>query len=761
VISRECAGKSIAKIKIQENKLTHIDSILEGLNEPQSLAVRTIDGPLLIFAGAGSGKTRVLTRRIAYILAQKKTFPDRILAVTFTNKAAREMVERLQLLLGDEVKRLNVGTFHSINARILRREAKNLEIDPNFTIFDTQDSKAMLKEAINACNYDPEQVKPAAVQHIISAWKQKRLSPTAAKEESAQSIINEKYAYVYEAYEALLKKNHAFDFDDLLLKPLEYFEQRPDFLKKYQYRYDYLLVDEYQDTNLLQFQFVHYLSGLHQNICVVGDDDQSIYGWRGADIRNILQFESAFPGAKVIKLEQNYRSTKTILEAAAAVVRNNQNRRDKNIWSDSEQGEKISLAQVQDGRAEAAYIAAEIQKQTYSGKRLSDMAILYRTNAQSRQLEEAMRDRLIRYTIVGGTRFYERKEIKDLLAYLNLLVNPDNDLGLKRIINVPARKIGATSIEKLENFAAKTQRSLWLSLQYPREAGLTPQAANAVRQFNELIRYFQSLLNELPAPELVRLLIEKSGLIAQYNADSKERENQERIANIEEFVSGVEQFITENEGATLTDYLQNVALLTDVDQWSDQQDSVVMMTLHSAKGLEFPVVFIAGMDDGLFPLERAKEKDEEMEEERRLFYVGLTRAMKKIYLITAEERLRYGMSSSFNPSPFLDELPADCIENTRSRKKTNSPYFFADSSKRSKSQAAATEQSTPAFLKPQKPSHPSGKSGAIKVGQRILHQTYGKGTVKSITIANQKLLKIQFDMGITKTIAEKFVQAIG
>ncbi|HDR04241.1 MAG TPA: ATP-dependent DNA helicase PcrA, partial [Candidatus Marinimicrobia bacterium] len=484
--------------------MTPFNAILKGLNEPQSLAVRTIDGPLLIFAGAGSGKTRVLTRRIAYILAQQKTRPDRILAVTFTNKAAKEMLERLELLLGSQVKQLNVGTFHSINARILRREAKNLEIDPNFTIFDTQDTRAIVKEAINACNYDPEQVKPASAQHLISSWKQKRYTPPMAKDESASNIIEEKYAHVYEAYEALLKKNHSFDFDDLLLKPLEYFEQRPAFLKKYQYRFDYLLVDEYQDTNLLQFQFVHYLSGLHQNICVVGDDDQSIYGWRGADIRNILQFESAFPGAKVIKLEQNYRSTKTILAAAAAVVDNNLNRREKKIWSDSPQGDKINLTQLHDGRAEASYIATEIQKQIAVGYQNSDIAILYRTNAQSRQLEEALRDRLIRYTIVGGTRFYERKEIKDLLAYLNLLVNPDNDLGLKRIINVPARKIGATSIEKMEDFAKKTQRSLWLSLQYPQEAGLKAQAANAVRQFNELIRYFHSLLNDLPAPELVR-----------------------------------------------------------------------------------------------------------------------------------------------------------------------------------------------------------------------------------------------------------------
>ncbi len=743
--------------------MTHIHSILEGLNEPQSLAVRTIDGPLLIFAGAGSGKTRVLTRRIAYILAQKKTFPDRILAVTFTNKAAKEMVERLQLLLGEQVKRLQVGTFHSINARMMRREAKYLEIDPNFTIFDTQDTKATVKEAINACNYDPEQVKPAAVQHIISAWKQKRCTPPMAKEESASNIIEEKYAYVYEAYEALLKKNHAFDFDDLLLKPLEYFDQRPDFLKKYQYRYDYLLVDEYQDTNLLQFQFVHNLSGLHQNICVVGDDDQSIYGWRGADIRNILQFESAFPGAQVIKLEQNYRSTKTILAAASAVVRKNLNRRDKTIWSAGEEGEKISLAQLHDGRAEAAYIAGEIQKQIRHGKNFSDIAILYRTNAQSRQLEEALRDRVIRYSIVGGTRFYERKEIKDLLAYLNLLVNPDNDLGLKRIINVPARKIGATSVEKLEEFAKKTQRSLWLSLQYPREAGLTPQAASAVRQFNELIRYFQSLIDELPAPELVRLLIERSGLLSQYSANSKDRDNLERIANIEEFVSGVEQFVTENQGATLTDYLQNVALLTDVDQWSDSQDAVVMMTLHSAKGLEFPIVFIAGMDDGLFPLERAKENDDDLEEERRLFYVGLTRAMEKIYLTTANERLRYGMTNSSSPSPFLEELPPECIESSRSRPKTNSPYFFVDSPGSRSKQTKPNESSTPAFLKARKNAEDAENTGnnkPIKVGQRVKHQTYGKGIVKSISSANQRLLKIQFDIGITKTIAEKFVQAL-
>lgn len=730
-----------------------MDPILSSLNDRQFQAVTHGDGPLLIFAGAGSGKTRVLTHRIAWLLRERKTVADRILAVTFTNKASKEMRERLEKLLGADARFVNMGTFHSINAKILRRDAKNLDLDPNFTIYDTSDSLSVVKTGITACGFNTEMIQPNAVRHFISHCKQQRKSPLTARAETKLDFLKEKYALVYQEYEKQLYLNHAFDFDDLLLKPLEYFDSHPSFLQKYQYRYDYVLVDEYQDTNTVQFQFIEKLAARTQNICAVGDDDQSIYGWRGADIHNILNFETAFPSARVIKLEQNYRSTKTILKAAAAVVKHNIQRKDKTIWSDNPEGEGIDYIQVSRGDEEAAYIAMTILN---SGRKYSEFAILYRTNAQSRLIEEALRNRMIRYTIVGGTRFYERKEIKDLLAYLNVLVNPNDTVSLRRIINVPARKIGATSMQRLIEFAESTQRTFWEALQYPAEADLPSQAVNAIRLFFSKMNNFRERLELDEAPLLVKNLIETMGLISQYQDSSKDAEAEERIHNIEEFVSGVEQFVLENEGAKLEDFLQDVALMTDVDQWEDGAESVVLMTLHSAKGLEFPHVFLAGLEDGLFPLERTIMADHELEleEERRLFYVGLTRAKQKVTITAASQRIRYGVTMSSLPSRFIAEIPNDCL----SRQAASESPLFGMGAKQTKERYQKPPKSEPALFSFEKKKSTSGSGKKFKPGDRIRHQTYGLGLIRSLMMTDQLFYKIQFDNGVSKVIAAKFVE---
>jgi DNA helicase II / ATP-dependent DNA helicase PcrA len=745
-----CFGAIFAQI-LKES----MSSILDGLNERQREAVLATEGPVLIFAGAGSGKTRVLTRKIAYLLEQKKTTGNRILAVTFTNKAANEMKERINGLLG-QVNYVNIGTFHSIGARILRSEKEAPGFPSDFSIYDTSDSKTLVLQCIKALDIDPKNITPSGALHYIGRQKQQILLPADVPQHANTAPVERRLLDIYELYETRLRENNACDFDDLLMRPLLLFRRYPAIAEKYRHRWDYILVDEYQDTNPAQFELLTCFSARHRNICVVGDDDQSIYGWRGADIRNILEFEKHFPKAKIIKLEQNYRSTKTIIEAASAMIKGNRKRADKTLWTEAEEGEKIRYRLCEGDIDEAIYIANSILQ---SGRSYRDFAVLYRTNAQSRQMEDAFRNRSIRYVLVGGVKFYERKEIKDILAYLNVLVNPQDTINLKRIINVPARGIGETSIKKLEQFAQETKRNLWESLQYPGEAGLHKSARMELKAFMETMFALQEQKDALTATGFAGLVLEKSGLLDLYD-NKKDPEQEERQQNQKEFINAVKIFETYNPGAGIEDFLQDVSLQTDIDQWEDSSDAVTLMTVHSAKGLEFPQVFIAGMEEGLFPLERNRLDPKELEEERRLFYVALTRAQQQIVITAARQRMRFGQLLGSEPSQFILEIPTHCVEaeiQQRSRG-ASKPY---SGRKRAPGFLTATQDRTgPAekvarnfYLKPAAP-------GSLTVGDRVRHPMFGKGKIRSISRSGNCFLNIEFDNGVRKTIAEKFVEKL-
>jgi len=748
-----------------------MSELLKNLNNHQLEAVLTTEGPILIFAGAGSGKTRVLVRKIAYLLEQKKTVPERILAVTFTNKAAGEMRERLVQMLGPEAARVSMGTFHSINARFLRKEAHRIGYTRDFTIYDTADSVHVIRDVMQDLGMNAVSLTPNGLKYYISDCKQQMILPDKAAELAGSDFLGEKKARIYAAYQNRLRTNNAMDFDDLLILPVMIFEKFPEVLKLTQYRWDYVLVDEYQDTNHVQFLFLKAVTGIHNNICAVGDDDQSIYGWRGADIRNILDFESAFPNPKVIKLEQNYRSTGLILKAASSVVSNNRHRKEKVLWTESGEGEKLIFYEAENDRGEADYIANTIYEELGRGKKNRDHAILYRTNAQSRLLEEALLNRQIRYIIVGGTRFYERKEIRDIMAYLKTLVNPSDAVSLKRIINEPSRGIGKTSMERLDNFAVETHRTLWESLQYPEDAGLNSGSAKRVDKFLTLMSELQKRLTTLTLTEGMQEVLERSGYKAQYETDEKNDEYKDRLANIEEFVNSAGQFEFMNEGASLEDFLQDISLMTEVDQWEDAANAVVLMTLHSAKGLEFPTVFIAGLEDGLFPLERSRENDDEFEEERRLFYVGLTRTMEKCYLTCARSRMRFGQWVMSIPSPFLDEIPEDCLEKKgKSRRIISKDLLFglseddfdrySRSSNYRKTKDIPTKQKSPAGEKPGSSFTAAPEKHSIRIGDTVMHKVFGKGKVLASVKSSQPAFKIAFQGGVVKTIASKFLHPV-
>jgi DNA helicase-2/ATP-dependent DNA helicase PcrA len=727
--------------------------ILSGLNERQREAVMITDGPLLIFAGAGSGKTRVLTRKIAYLLQERKTQPHRILAVTFTNKAAREMQERVTQLLGTG-NTVNIGTFHSIGARILRSERRAEGYSPDFTIYDTSDTKSMINQSLKELNLDPKVLPVSMVAHYISQQKQQLLSPAEAESKAGSDYMNERLASVYKEYDKRMRNNNAYDFDDLLMRPTLMFRDHPDIAEKYRHRWDYILVDEYQDTNHVQFQLIKLFSEKTHNICVVGDDDQSIYGWRGADINNILDFESTFPNARIVKLEQNYRSTKTIIEAASSMIKGNGQRADKNLWTEAPQGEKIVHKECERDYKEADYIADNIR---FSGRSLGDFAILYRTNAQSRLLEEALRIRGIRYVLIGGVKFYERKEIKDILAYLNVMVNPKDVINIKRAVNTPKRGIGETSIKRLEQFALETQRTLWEALQYPQQAGISAGTTKRIHRFMHMMSDLQAKMSTMSPSEFVMEVLEQSELLYEYQ-DKKDPELRERFENQNEFINGVKMFETYNEGATIEDFLQEVSLLTDIDQWEDTGDAVTLMTIHSAKGLEFRHVFIAGMEEGLFPLERTRTNPKELEEERRLFYVALTRAMEKVTITSTQLRMRFGTTMGATPSLFISEIPDKYIDRQTIKRKRS----FLDDTKTYSRQPSVRRGRTP-IEKREEPSVVPIKTpqpGSLSVGDRVIHRMFGKGKVRSIIRSSQILLKIDFDNGAKKTIAEKFVEKI-
>ncbi|TCO67689.1 DNA helicase PcrA [Caldanaerobacter subterraneus] len=656
--------------------------ILANLNEQQKEAVTTTEGPLLILAGAGSGKTRVLTHRIAYLIKEKKVSPSNILAITFTNKAAEEMKTRVENLLG-YVGDLWVSTFHSACVRILRRDIDKLGYDRNFVIFDTTDQKALVQECLKELDLSEKQYPIKMVLNAISSAKDKMVYPDDYIDFFGDTYRNRKIKEIYKFYQHKLKKINALDFDDIIIKTIELFKENPEILEFYQRKFRYIMVDEYQDTNTPQYYFVNLLAQRHRNLCVVGDDDQSIYGWRGADVRNILNFEKDYPEAKVIKLEQNYRSTKIILEAANHVIDNNVYRKKKSLWTQNKEGEKIVLCELENEREEAEFVIQEIIKlKERENRSFKDFAILYRTNAQSRPFEEALMKVKVPYKVVGALRFYDRKEIKDILAYLRLIVNPYDDISFKRIVNVPRRGIGPATIEALEKVAREKDTSLFFAIEDLKNA----RNKGSLLQFKQFILDLIDKKDAMSVSDLIKYILEQTGYIEELKREESE-EAEGRIENLNEFLNAAYEFEESSEDKSLEAFLAGITLVSDIDMAGDIGESVVLMTLHSAKGLEFPVVFMVGMEEGLFPSYSSFEDDHELEEERRLCYVGITRSKERLYLTYARQRNLYGRSQYNSYSRFISEIPERLIVryNIPTSKKTGfvSVHTFSDVYERS------------------------------------------------------------------------------
>lgn len=646
-----------------------MNSLLTGLNKEQQQAVQHTEGPLLILAGAGSGKTKVLTVRIAHLLAQGVN-PYEILAITFTNKAAKEMKNRVEGLVGDVANRIWLSTFHSFCAKFLRFELDNfLGYNSNFTIYDTSDSQAVIKAALKALNLDDKYYPVGAMIAAISDAKNKLLFASDFRKQ-ARDFYQQKVADVYEYYERELRKNNALDFDDLLLVAVKLLQSNEAVLDKYSKRFRYVMIDEYQDTNHAQYLLAKLLASHWKNIAVVGDADQSIYAWRGADIQNILDFEKDYPNCTSIKLEQNYRSTKIILDAANAVIENNEGRPKKNLWTDKTEGAKIQHFTAQSEHEEAAFIGDTIaKKHDIHGVPYGDMAILYRTNAQSRVLEEALIKRALPYIMVGGTKFYDRKEIKDVLAYLRVLYNPFDDLSLLRIINVPKRSIGATTVAKLQDYARANGMSLFMTLtQLHLVDSIKGKTKEKLEEFGILIFTLVAEMEDRTVLDILESILDRTGYLAQLE-ESTDPQDQARAENIGELLSVAKDFQDTNPSGTVEDFLEQVALVNDVDSFEQEESKVTLMTLHAAKGLEFPIVFLGGLEEGLFPHSRTLMNPEEIEEERRLAYVGITRAEKELYISNATTRTVFGRTSSYLPSRFIDEIPEELVDGLRAKRK--------------------------------------------------------------------------------------------
>lgn len=643
--------------------LMNIQESINRLNPRQKEAVLATEGPLLIMAGAGSGKTRVLTHRIAYLLAEKKITPWNILAITFTNKAAREMQDRVATMVGSVATEIWISTFHSMCVRILRRDIERIGFNRNFTILDSGDQLSVVKQCMKELNIDSKKFEPRSIQGAISSAKNELIS-VEQYEERTGDYFKDIVAKVYKAYQRKLKTNQSLDFDDLIMTTIDLFKQVPDVIDFYQRKFQYIHVDEYQDTNRSQYLLVQMLADKHRNLCVVGDSDQSIYAWRGADISNILNFEKDYTDAKVILLEQNYRSTKTILQAANGVIANNTGRKPKNLWTDNDEGGKIGHYEADSEHEEAYFIVSEIQKGLQDGQSHDQFAVLYRTNAQSRIIEEIFIKSNIPYQIVGGTRFYERKEIKDLLAYLRLIANPDDDLSFARIVNVPKRGIGQTTVDRIGEYAGSKGISMLSALQEVDFIGLSPRFLQPLIEFRDLIQQLTQMVEFLSVTELTEEMLMRTHYREEYERENT-LESRARLENIEEFLSVTIDFENKSEDKSLVSFLTDLALIADIDAMDSEEEAkagVVMMTLHSAKGLEFPTVFLVGLEEGIFPHSRALFEETEMEEERRLAYVGITRAEKQLYLTCARTRTLFGKMNSNAPSRFFSELPSEVVE---------------------------------------------------------------------------------------------------
>ena len=642
---------------------------LDSLNNKQLEAVKYIGGPVLVFAGAGSGKTRVLTHKIAYLIEEVGMDPENIMAVTFTNKAAKEMRKRVDSILSVSSRGMTIGTFHSISARILRKEIHAIGYTNDFTIYDQADSKAVVKEVIKDMNLDIKQFDPSFNQYQISKNKNSMLSCMDI-EESAIGYIDEKQAEIYSNYQKTLKNNNALDFDDLILLPLKIFEEFPERLAFYQNKFRYVLVDEYQDTNIPQFQLIYSLAKEHNDIFVVGDDDQSIYGWRGADVQNILNFSNVFEESTIIKLEQNYRSTQIILSAAHSIVSLNDNRAKKELWTENQDGDKITIHSCSDERSEANKILDVIvkHKDKYT---ISDIVILYRTNIQSRPIEDMLRRNTIPYQIIGGVKFYDRKEVKDIMAYLKLIMNENDSVAFERVVNFPKRGVGKTSIGKLKAYAKENSKNLLEAIKDIDRLDIGAKQKVKLSEFLKLITDWGRAAKESPPIDIVLDVVDKIGIENYYLDVNKTPESHERWLNIEELVNSIEEFTQNSPESNLADFLEEVSLLTDIDRFNDEQDMITLMTIHSSKGLEFPIVILSGLEEGLFPNSSSFNDEKEMEEERRLFYVALTRAEKLVHITHASTRNRYGNQTiPAIKSRFIDEIPDQYIERYHERDKS-------------------------------------------------------------------------------------------
>ena len=705
-----------------------------GLNPQQAEAVINTEGPMLIMAGAGSGKTKVLTCRVANLL-QKGVRPYRILAITFTNKAAAEMRERVNNMSGPAAKDVWLFTFHAFCARFLRMEIDKLPgYGGNFAIYDTADSQNLIKQILKEMNLDDKRFQPSGILSRISNAKN-ALQDAAAFARQAGDFYEQKVADIYSRYEQKLQLNNALDFDDLLMLSIKLLQENKEVREKYQDRFDYLLVDEYQDTNHAQYLLTKFLAAKHRNICVVGDADQSIYGWRGADIQNILDFEKDYPDAKVIKLEQNYRSTQIILDAANAVIENNTGRKPKNLWTENKSGADIIYFQAVDERDEARFVIEQLQNlQRTENKKLGDMAILYRTNTQSRIFEEMLIKSGISYNMVGGLKFYERKEIKDIIAYLRVIFNPADSLSLLRIINVPKRGIGDASLGKIQAYAAANNVSLFEAVSNAAAIdGLSSRFVSKLDDLAGIIFELMNLANEAPVEDLIDRVLRDTGYLEELE-NERTPQAQSRIDNLHELISVAQEFAASEEENNLENFLAHVALVSDIDDTELGEDAITLMTLHSSKGLEFPVVFLVGMEEGLFPHARTLMDETEIEEERRLCYVGITRAKEKLFLSSTKMRTIYGNTVTYPPSRFLQEIPARLVKTVKRQERFSALENFKQVSEKysARPQKPASTFNPHSFM-PQKPAAAAGGTGTrFNTGDRVSHSKWGEGMIVSV-----------------------------
>ena len=734
------------------------NELLANMNPRQKEAVMHTEGPLLLMAGAGSGKTRVLTHRIAYLIEEKNVNPWNILAITFTNKAAREMKERVNQLLGSGGEDVWVSTFHSMCVRILRRDVDQIGYSRNFTIIDTSEQNTLMKRVLKELNIDPKKYDPRSILGAISNAKNELLTP-ADYENQQGSLFEQIVGRCYALYQKELRNNQCMDFDDLIMNTIRLFKENEDALQFYQRKFHYIHVDEYQDTNHAQYTLVNLLADRFKNLCVVGDADQSIYGWRGANMQNILDFEKDYPDATVILLEQNYRSTQTILNAANQVIKNNRNRPDKNLWTENRAGEKITYYRGDSERDEARFIVSEMQKQIADkGRKFGDFAVLYRTNAQSRVIEEMLLKANVPYTMVGGRKFYDRKEIRDILAYLSAIANPSDSLSLERIINVPKRGIGATSVEKLREFASLHEWSLLEAAMNVDLANISGKAGKELGSFGMMMDQFAQMIPYLSVTELTKEILDKTGykqdLINQNNLES-----QSRLENLEEFLTVTQEFDKRFEAQNeddadapeekLTVFLNDLALLSDVDSYEEESSQVTLMTLHAAKGLEFPVVFLIGLEENIFPLSRALMEESELEEERRLAYVGITRAEEELFLTNAFSRTLYGRTQYNRPSRFVEEIEQDLLQSLGKRTQPKGaaasfqPKVFKPTYTQPRQSTVSSRQTTTAA------------GNQWQVGEKVNHKKWGVGTIVRTTGAAQDLeLDVAFpQQGVKRLLA--------